>query len=65
MNPQVKQRSSEMVSFPASLELEALGLDLFYMSSVQTFPKPGNVETQARTHASVLRSVRKSSDSEE
>lgn len=35
------------------------------MSSAKTFPKPEDVETQARMHSSFLRPVRKLPDSEE
>ena len=36
-----------------------------YMSSVETFAKPGDVETHARTHGCSLRPAQNSSDSEE
>ena len=49
----VGQKSPGRELVPTLLKLEELGLDLLYIyvSSVETFPKPGDIETHARTHA--------------
>lgn len=65
MKPQVGQRSSGMDIFPKFTITGRTWTLLVVMSSLKAFPKPGDAESQARTHSLFQRPVRKSPDSEE